>query len=126
MDSITFKIYSKMFPGTGGTLPAFACIETSGVLVKKDTESLLNNLIAKQAIDIEKIEINAFLKLFKKMSYTIANKFISDAINYYFSHPQVLTTIQDGKSTLFPNYRSLPDIDYDLLIPVFEKGCHNE
>jgi len=122
MDSLTFNIYDRMFPHGNSTMPSFKCIDTSGLVVKQQVEYILNDLIVQQSINMDQIEINVFLKLFKKFSYDIANEFIADAINFYFSHPQVLSVIQNGRTQLFPNQRTLPEIDYDLLIPVFEKG----
>lgn len=112
-----------MFPETEGSLPAFASIDCSKLAIDQEIESILEHLITEQEIDLDEIEINVFLKRFKKVSYTIANEFITGAINFYFSHPQVLASIQNGRTTIFPNYRTLPDIDYDLLIPVIEKSC---
>ncbi len=111
-----------MFNRDSIMMPSFSNIESSGLVVKQEVELVLIDLISEQNIDLDLIDINTFLKLFKKYSYRIANKFISDAISFYFSHPQVLAGIQEGRITLFPNSRTLPDIDYNLLIPVFEKG----
>lgn len=120
MDKNVLKIYCKMFPETRGDLPAFSNIDTTGLLEKFDATQVINNLIADQKIDLDDIEINAFLKLFKKESYEIANGFIEVAISFYFSHPQVLSMLQGGRITLFPHYRAMPEINYDLLIPVVE------
>jgi hypothetical protein len=122
MINITFKIYEKMFPESNGILPAFVNINHSELIIDYEVESILGSLIVDEGIDLENIEINTFLKCFKKASYVIANDFITKAINFYFSHPHVLENIQNGRVTIFPNYRSLPDIDYDLLIPVIEKS----
>ena len=123
MDSTTFKIYRKMFVKGADKLPAFDSIDTSSLVLNPQAESALNELIAEQGIDLQEIEINELLKRFKKVAFAVANQFIADAISFYFSHPQVLASLQQGRTTLFPNSRTLPDIDYDLLIPVMEKDC---
>lgn len=121
MNSITAKVYSKMFPQNMNDFPSFESIDTSDLFVKKEIEDCLINFVIDSAIDLDRIEINDFLKRFKRLCHIFANEFIDDAIRFYFSHPQVLSVIQNGRTTLFPHSRVLPDIDYDLLIPVFEK-----
>ena len=121
MDSTTFKIYRKMFVKGSDKLPAFDSIDTSNLIINLQVESMLNELISEQGIDLQEIEINELLKQFKKIDFAVTNQFIADAIIFYFSHPQVLTVLQEGRKTLFPNSRTLPEIDYDLLIPVMQK-----
>lgn len=114
-----------MFPLNDGNLPAFEELDTSDLIQNQAIEDLLNKLVIGRKIDLETIEINAFLTILKKEYYKIANDFITATIGYYFSHPQVLIKIQDGRKTLFPNPRVLPDINFDLLIPVMEKEYEN-
>jgi hypothetical protein len=121
MNSLTWKLYSKMFVQTDGKMPAFDKLDNTSLIVNPIVDTILETLLSEHKIDLEQIEINALLKIFKKTTPSIANQFSADAISYYFSHPQVLAALQGGRTTLFPNYRTLPDIDYDLLIPVFEK-----
>lgn len=120
MDSTTVKIYSKMFVRGSDRLPAFDAIDISSLTINPLAESALNELISDQGIDLQEIEINEFLKRFKSITFPVANQFIEDAILFYFSHPQVLASLQQGRTTLFPNHQMLPEINYDLLIPVIE------
>lgn len=110
-----------MFVQTDGKMPAFGNLDSSNLIINPRVETILETLLFEHKIDLAQIEINEFLKKFKKTAPSIASQFSADAISYYFSHPQVLSAIQGGRTTLFPNHRTLPDIDYDLLIPVFEK-----
>jgi len=109
-----------MFSAENSLLPSFKSLDHTKLMVSKDIDAFIAYFINENCIDLEEVEINDFLKLIKKSNPLLINKFIVDGINYYFSHPSVLATIQDGNSTLFPNYRSINDIDYDLLIPVLD------
>ncbi|MFC3852774.1 hypothetical protein ACFOSD_08005 [Salinispirillum marinum] len=120
MSNYTFKIYKKMFPGNNYVLPSIDELDIDGDTISYEYEDILSAFVSEYSLDVDEIEINEFLKLFKKNYYTQANGFISDAIDFYFSHPQVISVLQQGRVTLFPNYRALPEIDYDLLIPVME------
>jgi len=121
MISITYQIYSKMFIKGKNFLPSFQSIDNNQLEIDIEIEELLQKLVIEKNINIKDVEINEFLKLFKKNFYNDANSFIENGINYYFSHPEVLLTLQEGKTTLFPNHRALPDIDYDILIPVLNE-----
>jgi hypothetical protein len=112
-----------MFIKGKNLLPSFKAIDTSNFEVETKFEELLQKFVNQESINIDEIDINEFLKLFKKNFYNEANNFIENAINYYFSHPEVLLRIQEGNATLFPNFKALPDIDYDLLIPVVNRDC---
>lgn len=119
MDSFSFSIYLKMFPGKK-QLPSISDINNSAFFIDTDIENMLSKYILDNGFDLNDVEINNFLKGLKRFNYNLANQFINGAVDYYFSHPEVLSYLQGDRVPLFPNYRSLPEIDYDLLIPVIE------
>ncbi|SBS40443.1 hypothetical protein MSP8887_04388 [Marinomonas spartinae] len=121
MDSFSFSICLKMFPGKE-KLPSFSAIDNLNFFFDADVENMISEYILDNAVDLNNIEINEFLKRLKKFNYILTNRLINDAIDYYFSHPAVLSSLQGDRVPLFPNYRSLPEINYDLLIPVIELG----
>lgn len=109
-----------MYP-TGNRLLGFEQLNTA---VDFDAELELSVVKAIKQLDnnIDEFEINTLLKALKKIDMQSINQFIELSMEFYFTHPKVLESIQDGRQTLFPNARTLPEIDFDLLIPVFEQG----
>lgn len=102
-------------------LPSFESLDINLEQFEPSLEGLIESFIKEQHIELASIDVNDFLKLFKNKHPKEASELINSSLSLYFTHPTVLVEIQSGRKTLFPNYRSLPDIDFDLLIPVFER-----
>lgn len=115
-----------MFPKTTGRLPGFVDLDLSDFKLDHEAEESFNLMLHQHQLEIEQSDINVLLKIFKKDQASITNKFINAAVSFYFSHPQVIASLQGGRKSLFPHYRPLAEIDYDLLIPVVEKAEENE
>lgn len=125
MAEIIERVYDKMFPSSMQGLPGYSLLESPYFVTHHQHVQLLNELVIAQHIDIEKIEVNQLLSAFKKYARQEATDFIEQATRMYFTHPQVLAVIQQGRVTLHPHQRVLPEIDFDLLIPVIEKEDNN-
>jgi len=120
MNNSIFVLLCKMYP-LSQRLPSFESLDVSLGLFESNTEVLISSLISEHQIEMATVDVNEFLKLFKKTHPKEAGDLINGSLSVYFTHPSVLIKIQSGRKTLFPNYRTLPDIDFDLLIPVFER-----
>lgn len=120
MASELIKLYSLMFPGGERLLPFSSLnIELDNEL--NEMASALTEMLNNLPSELEELEINYALSLLKKENKSFVDDVINKGLELYFTHPQVLKKIQHGKATLFPNARVLPDINFDLLIPVVEK-----
>ena len=121
MNMLLNKVYSLMFATNSSILPNFQTLDHANLILDTEIENKLSQFFSTMNIDINTIEINDCLKQFRLTFPDEANTLINYALEYYFSHPQVLASIQNGREALYPNHRPLHDIDYDLLIPVIEK-----
>ncbi|WP_415890291.1 hypothetical protein ACMXYV_02935 [Neptuniibacter sp. SY11_33] len=63
--------------------------------------------------------INEYLKLMKKDKSIKTQDFLESALEVYFSVPEVVRAATGAPVPLFPNQRVLPDVDFDLLEPVY-------
>ncbi|MBA6257118.1 MULTISPECIES: hypothetical protein [unclassified Colwellia] len=120
MNNSIFVLLCKMYPASQ-KLPSFESLDVNLELFEPNTEALITSLISELKIELTCVDVNDFLKLFKKKHPKEAGNLINTSLSLYFTHPTVLINIQSGRKTIFPNYRTLPDIDFDLLIPVFER-----
>lgn len=120
------EVYAKMFTGEGEGLPAFGDLDGSEAISNDKLEIAITSFSLNTDYDIESIDINDWLKAFKKSEPELAEQLINQGLEFYLTHPKVLSGIQNGRETLFPNARTLSDIDYDLLIPVVETEKFNE
>lgn len=102
-------------------LPSFESLYISLELFEPNTEVLISSLICEHHIELTTVDVNEFLKLFKKTHPKEAGELINSSLSLYFTHPAVLVEIQSGREKIYPNYRALPDMDFNLLIPVFER-----
>jgi hypothetical protein len=110
----------KMYPASQ-KLPSFESLDVDLEKFEPNTEALISSLVSEHKIVLTCADVNDFLKLFKKKHPKEAGDLINASLSLYFTHPTVLIKIQSGRKTIYPNYRALPDIDFDLLIPVFER-----
>lgn len=125
MKTKTIQLCEKMFPEMQ-RLPAFSTLGPADVLESEEFETVIKSYCESENIDLQNIEVNGFLKGFKKQNSQLVNQFIGDVLDFYFTHPDVLASLQNGRKTLFPNQRNLPEIDFDLVIPVFERMNDDE
>lgn len=124
-------LLDRMFPGdeTRG-LPRFsiACAATgteTGPLLGLAPELLATLQAALAALPPEEAEaadVNIPLKALRKAAPEAAQAFTLAALDRYLSAPQVVRTLRGGPAVLFPHPRALPEIDYELLLPVMERA----
>jgi len=113
-----------MFPGDPASkAPSFAALGFDA--------STLDNLDLVQLLDCalsdfpqtKMTDINQLLSVLRNSHPQLIKEFIDAALVAYFTAPQVIIAIRGGPETLFPHVWPLPDIDYELLEPVFERGA---
>ena len=113
-------LLDRMFPGGGVQgLPSFSSLgeSTTSIFVKEDNYNLDNALAVclSQLQNLDNVDVNDVLKRLRAQDYGLAKSFVSKALDVYFTHPDVISALSMGRTTLFPNERVLEDIDYDLL-----------
>lgn len=108
-------LLDAMFPGAE-TLPRFS---ESGAQAPGDPQGHIAALAAEHAGP----EINVRLKAMRKADPEAVATFTEAALRAYFAAPAVVSPLRGGPAELFPHARSLPEIDYDLLAPVLERGA---
>ena len=110
-------ILLQMYPGDGIVPPANevekfdACVEDIVTSPRIDNSYL-------RAFD-DCADINDFLKAYKRIDSQGANELINISIRFYFSDPEVISLLTGSPLPLYPNERSLPDIEVELLEPVY-------
>ena len=115
-------LLNKMFPGEPCSgLPSF-----SELGLNSEQEFSLSSvnvpLPALGRRSEDEADVNDILKELKSVDFEQVQHFISQALDFYFTHPKVLAILQKGHTPLYPHVRNLGDIDYDLLAPVLEKN----
>jgi hypothetical protein len=112
-----------MFPGDAARkVPGFAAL---GLDARALADSEMVHAIGRALDDlpqIETAEVNEILRALRKLHPEVARDFIDAALVAYFTAPEVICAVRGGPETLFPHAWSLPDIDYALVEPVFERG----
>ncbi|MBY6081854.1 hypothetical protein [Ruegeria arenilitoris] len=108
-------LLDHMFPADARRrIPGFrssgAILDAPAVLVAR-----IECLFAKHA----NADINATLKVMRRAAPDEMAAFTIAALEAYYSAPPVVEALRPGPAVLFPHARSLPEIDYDLLEPVF-------
>lgn len=116
------KILSKMFPADPNRgYPCFVelnldqCVWLDDAIRQPIEKSLSHH--AEKLAGLS--DINDQLKVLQLDCPNETKKFLSAAIEAYFSSAQVSVMLRGGMATLFPNDRPLAEIDTDLLEPVF-------
>lgn len=121
-------ILVSMYPGDERSgLPSYISLNLScDNLFEESLLAQLNDLIKKCLGDFVSQDVNDVLKAIRRENPEVMNRFIVRSLEVYFSAPQVVSVLRNGATTLFPNQRILPDIDFDLLIPVVEVGVKED
>lgn len=86
-------------------------------------ESLLQETLANKSFD--KIPINDLIKIIKYDNKNLLDHILSSLLEAYFSCENTLKVLRPDAVTLFPNHRSLHEIDYDLLANVLNIKINN-
>ena len=112
-------ILDQMLPGDPGrNLPSFNMLKIDLGNHFTKVEFDLADDIAGPSTHIT--DINALLKSLRADHPDFAQKLIDKALTLYFTHSNVTSALQNGRSALFPHERSLAAIDYGLLQRVYE------
>ena len=88
----------------------------------KNSASLYNHNYKSVFNVISVKDVNDVLKRLRAQDYGLAQSFVSKALDVYFTHPDVISALSMGRTTLFPNERILEDIDYNLLDQVVNQN----
>lgn len=111
----------KMYPSDPNSgLPAFSTLnaDISAILDAANIDQI-NAYLSQIREDIAQSDVNHILKQLKEKLPKEAEKLIQNSLQCYFTHSETIKILRDGEETLFPNARSLPDFDTDLLEPVW-------
>ena len=113
-------LLDRMFPGGGAQgLPSFSSLgePATSIFAKEGYHNPDNDLVMclSQLRNPDSADVNDVLKQLREQNFELAKSFISMALDVYFTHPEVISALSMGRTTLFPNERILEDIDYDLL-----------
>lgn len=113
------RLLDKMLPGDQDTgLPPFSALSVD---VKANFLDRLPTAVADlEDNPIDDEDVNETIKRLRAIDASLAQALVETALELYFTHPQVTSVLQQGRTTLFPHERSLDTIDYDLLEPVFK------
>jgi len=112
-----------MFPGDAARgMPCFSdlCRDVTGFL-DPSTSSRLSAMVDDLEISETK-DINTLLRDLRQEESELMTGFIESALAAYFSAPSVIEAANGTPATLFPNARVLPDSDYTLLEPVYQRN----
>lgn len=114
-----FHLLDRMFPGDKGKgLPRFSRLS---VELEAHFPEGLSAVLADIAADSDADEdVNQTIKRLRAINANLAQALTDTAVDLYFTHPLVTSVLQKGRTTLFPNERTLGSNDHDLLEPVFE------
>jgi hypothetical protein len=112
-------LLAAMFPGDPARgIPSFAALGlVAAALVDPELVQALADLSITETADV-----NEILRALRKSHHDATQTFIDAALTAYFTAPEVIRAVRNGPETLFPHGRVLPDIDYTLLEPVFERA----
>lgn len=121
-------LLDRMFPGDDSRgLPRFsdACAATDPLLgLTPDLLATVQTaLAALPPEEADAADVNLPLKALRKAAPEAAQAFTLAALDRYLSAPQVVRTLRGGPAVLFPHPRALPEIDYELLLPVMERAA---
>lgn len=103
-------------------MPKFSeVVSKADISVLKEKFQILCHKIME--IDEEnKIDVNIHIKKFKKNEMININQFLENTVNLYFTSPSVISCLRYGDVTIYPNARTLRDINYELLEKVYQLG----
>lgn len=120
-------LLAAMFPGDPvRDVPGFAALGLNAdVIGNPEITQAMGHALA-ELPEAETVEVNETLRALRRSHYDVAQAFIDAALIAYFTAPEVIRALRGGPETLFPHSRTLPDIDYALLEPVFERAALSE
>lgn len=72
--------------------------------------------------DNRELSVDDFIRHTPAKSRVYWDSILAKLIELYFSNEKVLSILRPDAVTLFPNNRSLEEIDYDLLIPLTQEN----
>ena len=70
----------------------------------------------------EMLPVSKFMDHLKQKNYRLWNCFRVELLTIYFSNPEVLQSLNSSKEPLYPRGQVLPEIDYQLLEEIYERG----
>jgi hypothetical protein len=110
-----------MFPGDRARdIPGIAALRLAANTIAEPGILQTIGFALSDLPEIEAADVNDTLRALRKSHPDAAQAFIDAALTAYFTAPEVVRALRDGSETLFPHARTLPDIDYELLEPLFE------
>ena len=118
-----------LFPGDEKR--GLACFSNCNITLEKhlspETIGLLENLLQKALANknIDTIPINDLIKEIQRNNKLLLDHVLSSLLEAYFSCETTLKVLRPDAVTLFPNHRSLHEIDYDLLANVLNIRINN-
>lgn len=117
-------LLAAMFPGDPAhNVPGFAALGLDvDALGHPEAVQAVGRALS-ELPEAETAEVNEILRALRKTHHEVAQAFIDAALVAYFTAPDVIRALRGGPETLFPHSRTLPDIDYALLEPVFERAA---
>lgn len=120
-------LLAAMFPGDPAhNVPGFAALGLNAD-VTSDAEVLRTMASALAELpQVEATDVNEILRSLRQSHYDMAQAFVDAALVAYFTAPEVIRALRCGPETLFPHARTLPEIDYALLEPLFERAALSE
>lgn len=116
------QLLSKMFPEDQERgFPCFLDLELSlQKWLDESTRGHLEICMSNHKAALANLtDVNDQLKLLQSERPDDTTAFVAAAIEAYFSAAQVSKLLRGGMTSLFPNGRTLAEIDHDLLEPVF-------
>lgn len=117
--SSCLELLQAMFPGTDN-VPSFVDLDNK---IDKAVSINYINQAASAFVAVNdynpELDINAILKLMKHDKSLDMGAFLNSALEVYFTAPEVVSQLTNTPVPLFPNARVLPDVNYDLLEPIY-------
>lgn len=116
------ELLCRMYPGDKKR--GLASYSELGLTVPSELQDeevrKLNDGLAKIDEEVCLHDVNLVVRTMKKVCPTEMNALINASIFEYFCCEQIVRVLRQGEAKIFPNSRTLPDIDFDLLEPVIE------
>lgn len=118
-------LLQRMYPGDGTTqMPAFEQLNADpSSFIDQAYIDQINIQLSLLSSDLIKDDVNMIIKQLKTNIPEQMEHLIISSLTYYFTHLETVKTLRSGEETLFPNERQLPEFDFDLLTPVWQR--HN-
>jgi len=119
-----FEFLDYLFPANDYfDVPAFSgCENFSLAIFADEIVDDFSDLIRSTELVLGEADVNTDLRALRRLNPLLLEEILSKALEVYFSSPDVTTKITTTPSPLFPSQRVLPDINFELLIPVVDLG----